>query len=113
MAGNVYSTYEKAKEMAEDRQRELETDIFICPCKYKSGKEFVLKTRDQVFGGYLYMLELPFRHHFKDKTNANREADIFTSKKGRPVYMKKKINIMNGYPVISYFYLTYKESCST
>jgi len=113
MAGNVYSTYELAKEMAEERQGELEQDIFICPCKYKSGKEFLLKTRCQVFGDYLYMLAIPFRHHYKLKANAISEADMFRSKKGRPVYVKTKRKTINGYDTILYYYLTYIEPCST
>ena len=113
MAGNVYSTYEMAKEMAEERQGELEQDIFICPSKYKSGNEFLLKTREQVFGDYLYMLAIPFRHHYKDKQNAIREADMFVSKKGRPVYVKPKYEIQNGYKMTIYHYLTYKEPCLT
>ena len=102
-----------AKEMAEERQGELEQDIFICPSRYKSGREFLLKTRGQVFGDYLYMLAIPFRHHYKNKANATREADMFRSKKGRPVYVKKKIKIINGYPFMDYYYLTYNEPCST
>jgi len=66
-----------------------------------------------VFGDYLYMLAIPFRHHYKNKANATREADMFRSKKGRPVYVKKKIKIINGYPFMDYYYLTYNEPCST
>jgi len=115
MANNVYSTYDLAKEMAQERQRELEQDIFICRSSYLSGEEFTLKTRDQLMkcSSYLYMLELPFRHHFKTKQSAEREADVFTSKKGRPVYVKKKTYEENGYIKTSHYYLTYKEPCLT
>lgn len=115
MANNVYSTYELAKKMAEERQRELEQDIFICESRYLSGKEFTLKTRDQLMkcSDFLYMLPLPFRHHFSTKKAAEREADVFASKKGRPVYVKKKTKIENGYEKILHYYLTYKEPCST
>ena len=113
MAGNVYSTYERAKEMSGERQSEIEQDVFICESNFLSGREFILKTRGQVFGYYLYMLELPFRHHFKDKANAYREADVFASKKGRPVYVNKKHKMVNGYDTILYYYLTYKEPCLT
>ena len=113
MAGNVYSTYELAREKAEERMKELEQDIFICCSKFASGQEFTLKTRNQVLGDYLYMLELPFRHRFQDKKNAEREASMFASKKGRPVYVKRRTETINGYVVTKHFYLTYKEPCLT
>lgn len=113
MTGNVYSTYELAKSKAEEKIKEEEQDIFICKSSYKSGTEFVLKTRDQLTcNTYLYMMSLPFRHHFTTKQNAEREASVFASKKGRPVYVKKKTEIQNGYTIIKYYYLTYQE-CST
>lgn len=113
MAGNVYSTYELAKKMAEERMDELEQDIFICKSIFKSGEEFTLKTRNELIGhkNYLYMVALSFRHKFRDKQNAEREADIFTSKKGLPTYVKKKTEIENGYVRIKYYYLTHKEPC--
>jgi len=112
MAGNVYSSYELAREKANERMKELETDIFICLCKYKSGQEFTLKTRYEIMGtNYLYMVALPFRYHFEEKANAIREADMFASKRGRPVYYDKKTAIESGYVVTKYYYLTYKEPC--
>ena len=113
MAGNVYSTYELAKEMAEERMRELEQDIFICRTKFKSGEEFTLKTRDEMMkcNSYLHVIGLPFRHRFKIKKNAEREASVFASKKGAPVYVKKKTYQEKGYTKTSHFYLTYVEPC--
>ena len=111
MAGNVYSTYELAKKMAEERMRELEQDIFICSSKYQSGREFTLKTRDQVFGDYLYAQMLPFIHHFKSKSNAEREAGVFASKIGKPVYFDKRTELVNGYNKIKHYYLTHVEPC--
>ena len=114
MAGNVYSTYELAREKAVERMTELETDIFICNCKFKSGQEFTLKTRHEIMGmNYLYMVGVPFRHHFKDKKNAEREASIFVSKSGKPVYVCKKTYEENGYIKTSHYYLTHKEPCLT
>ena len=113
MAGNFYSTYELAKSMAQERMRELEQDIFICHNKFLSGEEFTLKTRGQVFGDYLYMVSIPFRHRFKSKPNAKREASVFASKKGKPIYFDKKTEVENGYVKTRYYYLTYKEPCST
>ncbi len=113
MTGNVYSTYDLAKDKAPEKLGELEQDIFICKSKYLSGEEFTLKTRDELTcSTYLYMLALPFRHRFRNKDNARREAGVFASKKGRPVYVKKKIEKQNGYDIIKYHYLTYIE-CST
>ena len=112
MAGNVYSTYELAKKMAYERQAELEQDIYICHTKYKSGQEFLLKTEDDLTcGNYLHIVPIPFRFHYKSKPNAEREASKFASKKGRPVYVRTKSEIQNGYRKIKYYYLTYKE-CS-
>ena len=113
MAGNVYSNYELAREMANERMQELETDIFICRSQFKSGEEFTLKTRYEMgrCTNYIYHLELPFRFHFKNKKNADRESEVFASKKGRPVYFNRKTNIESGYVVTKYFYLTYKEPC--
>jgi hypothetical protein len=115
MVGNVYSTYEIAHKMSEEKMNELEQDIFICLTKYPSGQEFTLKTRNEIMSctDYVYQRSLPFRHHFATKANAEREASIFASKKGRPVYVRRKTDIQNGYIVTKYFYLTYKESCST
>jgi len=114
MAGNVYSTYEMAKEKAEERMKELETDIFICESRYLSGREFVLKTRDELkHNSYLYILMLPFRHRFMDKDNAKREASIYASRKGKPVYTDKKVVVEKGYEIIKYHYLTYREPCLT
>ena len=112
MTGNVWSTYDLAKSKAEEKMDELECDIFICHSNYLSGEEFTLKTREEVFGDYLYMVEIPFRHRFKTKPNADREAGIFATKKGRPVYVKKRRKIINGYNTIQHYYLTYIE-CST
>ena len=114
MAGNVYGTYELAKEKAHERMKELEQDIFICHTKYPSGQEFTLKTKSEVgCGDYLYMLQLPFRFKFSSKETADREASNFASKKGAPVYVKRKTAIENGYKKTLYFYLTYKEPCLT
>lgn len=115
MAGNVYSTYELAKKMAYERQRELEQDIFICKSNYQSGQEFTLKTKDEMMScnNYLHMLQLSFRHHFGRRANAEREADKFASKKGLPVYVKTKTKLIGGYDTILYYYLTHKEPCST
>jgi len=114
MVGNVYSTYDLAKEKAIDKMNELEQDVFICHSKYISGEEFTLKTRDELTcNNYLYMVEIPFRHRFKDKSNAQREASIFASKKGRPVYIKPRRKIISGYDIIQHYYLTYIEPCST
>ena len=84
MAGNVYSTYETAKEMAGERMKELEQDIFICKSKYKSGEEFTLKTIGEMMACnvHLHIIRLPFRHHFATRGNAEREASRFASKKG-------------------------------
>lgn len=113
MAGNVYSTYELAREMAHERMKELEQDIFICKSKFHSGEEFTLKTRGEMMkcNSYLHVISLPFRYHFTTKKNAQREASRFISEKGVPVYVDKKTEIVNGYVVTKYFYLTHKEPC--
>ncbi len=108
MAGNVYSTYGLAKKMAEERLKELESDIFICHSKYRSGEEFILKTRGEVFGDYLYMLQLPFNHHFKKRDNALRESKQFEEKLGKPVMIEKITYEENGYIKLSHYAL-----CST
>jgi len=113
MTGNVYSTYELAREKAHEKVKEIEQDVFICSCSYRSGKEFLLKTRSEVIGDYLHIVELPFRHKFRTKQNADREASKFASKKGRPVYVRQKRKIISGYDFIDYYYLTYIEPCST
>ena len=114
MAGNVYSTYELAKEKAVERMDELEQDIFICKTEYLSGTEFTLKTQSEMHcGSYLHVISLPFRHHFTTKANAEREASRFASRKGVPVYVLPKKELVNGYNKILYYYLTYKEPCST
>ena len=115
MAGNVYSTYELAKTMAQERMKELETDIFICKSAFQSGEEFTLKTIDEMMkcNTHLHVIGLPFRHRFKSKPNAEREASRLASRKGRPVYVKKKTEVENGYLKIKYYYLTYKEPCLT
>ena len=110
MAGNVYSTYELARKMANERMRELEQDIFICHTKFRSGEEFVLKTTDQVFGDYLYMLPLPLGYHFKDKKNAQREADKFKDKLNKNILVETITYEENGYTYISHYSL---KSCST
>lgn len=114
MTGNVYSTYELARDKAQEKLKELEQDIFICSCSYKSGKEFVLKIRDEMMNGadYLHMVKLPFKHHFKSKSNAEREAEIFASKKGVPIYVGKKTDLVKGYNNIAHYFLTKKEPCS-
>lgn len=110
MANNVYSDYETAKEMAEEKMKELECDIFICKSKFQSGEEFTLKTIDEMScSTYLHIISLPFRHHFVLKKNAEREASKFISKKGVSVYVNKKTEIVNGYVTIKYYYLTHKE----
>ena len=112
MTGNVYSTYVLAIDKAWDKMDELEQDVFICQSNFRSGQEFTLKTRCEVSGNYLYMVEVPFRHRFRTKANAEREAGVFATKKGRPVYVKKKRKVIKGYDMILHYYLTYKE-CST
>ena len=101
MAGNVYSTYPMAKTMAEERLKELEQDIFVCKSKYLSGEEFTLKKRDEITcGNYLYVLKLPFGFHFATKKNADREANRIADAENKPVWVDKKIEIKNGYPMI-------------
>lgn len=110
MAGNVYSTYELAKTMAQERMKELEQDIFICLCEFQSGNEFTLKIRGEMMngGGYLYMLKLPFSHRFKNKKNAEREAARFSKKLDKRVKPKRYTYEENGYNKFSHFSL-----CST
>ena len=110
MAGNVYSTYELAKEMAQERMKELEQDIFICSCKYKSGQEFVLKIRSEMMSGadYLYMLKIPFNHRFKNKHNVAREAERFSKELNNYVAIQRHTYEENGYNKFSHFTL-----CST
>ena len=110
MAGNVYSTYELAKDMAEERMVELEQDIFICHTKYRSGEEFVLKVKDEMMncGDYLYVQKLPFNHRFKKRDNALRELKRFEVKLNKPVMIEKHTYEENGYIKFSHFSL-----CST
>ena len=110
MAGNVYSTYELAKSMAQERMKELECDIFICPSNYKSGKEFILKVRGDMMdcATYLYMLELPFNHRFKNKHNVKREANRLSVKLDKKIIIKRHTFEENGYNKFSHFSL-----CST
>ena len=107
MAGNVYSTYDLAKVKAQERMIELEQDIFICSCEYKSGKEFVLKTRKEMMNGgsYLHIVLLPFNHKFKDKHNAVREADKFAKQLKKVVTIKRNTYEENGYSKFSHFSL--------
>ena len=107
MAGNVYSTYELAKEMAEERARELEQDIFICRTKFRSGEEFTLKTCNEMrsCNTYLHMVKLPFLHHFKTKTNAKREAEKFPQKHDIPPCAEPFIEVISGYPTILHYYI--------
>jgi len=114
MTGRIFSTYELAREKANDRLKDVEQDIFICSCCYRSGQEFILKTRDELVrnGDFLYHLRLPFKHRFKIKENAEREAEKFASNSGKPVYVRKKTTTENGYVKILYYYLTYKAPCS-
>lgn len=110
MAGNVYSTYELAKEMAQERMKELECDIFICLCEYPSGDEFTLNTQGDMMssGSYLYALKLPFNHKFKNKYNAAREAEKFTKELDTKVTIQRNTYEENGYNKFSHFTL-----CST
>lgn len=110
MTGSVYSTYELAKDMAEDRMKELEQDIFICHTKYRSGEEFVLKIRDEMMNcsSYLYMQKLPFNHRFKNKHNVAREAERFSKEMGNYIAIERHTYEENGYNKFSHFSL-----CST
>lgn len=107
MAGNVYSTYELAKESAEERMNELEQDIFICSCKYNSSTEFVLKTINDMMtnADYLYAQKLPITHHFKLKKNAIREAERFSEELNRYVAIQRHTYEENGYNKFSHFTL--------
>ena len=107
MVGNVYSTYELAREKAVDKMIEEEQDIFICRCTYKSGEEFILKTRRQMISGgdYLYVVKLPFDHMFKEERNAIREAGRFSQEKGRDITIQKHCFKENGYNKFSHFSL--------
>jgi len=107
MVGNVYSTYELAREKAIDKMIELEQDIFICRCTYKSGEEFILKTRRQMLSGgdYLYVVKLPFDHMFKEERNAIREAGRFSQEMGKDITIEKHITKINGYPFLSHYSL--------
>jgi len=107
MTGSVYSTYELARDMAEDKMDELEEDIFICSCNYKSGKEFVLKTRGQMMtgGDYLHMVKLPFNHRFRNKHNVAREAERFSKELNKYVSIHRHTYEENGYDKFSHFTL--------
>ena len=99
MAGNVYSEYWLAREKATERMDELEHDIFLCKIKYKSGTEFVLKTRGELMlgGDFEDFIELPFKHKFKIKENAIRESYKFTEKLGKNVNWDRVTIRENGY----------------
>lgn len=107
MAGNVYSTYDLAKEKAEERMKELETDIFICRTKFNSGEEYTLKTRDELIShaSFIYMVQLPFHHRFANRDNAIREASIFEKKMDRKVMIEKHTYEENGYNIFSHYSL--------
>ncbi len=47
-----------------------------------------------------------------NENRGEREAKVFASKKGKPVYVKKRTAIENGYIKIKHYFLTYKEPCS-
>lgn len=110
MVGNVYSDYDLAFEKAHDKMNELEQDIFICKCEYKSGTEFVLKTRKELVsnGNFIYHLRLPFGHHFKVRENADREAMRFQDIMGKHINVMKHTYLENGYTKLSHYSL-----CST
>jgi len=107
MAGNVYSTYELAKEKAEERMKELEQDIFICSSKFKSGEEFVLRPRSEMTtcNSYLHVIQIPFTFRFRDKLNALRESRVFEKKLGKPVMIERYTYEENGYNKFSHFQL--------
>ena len=107
MAGNVYSSYELAKIMAEERMKELETDIFICRSKFKSGEEFILRPRSEMAecNSYLHVIQLPFNFRFRDKLHALRESKVFEQKTGKPVMIERHTYEENGYNKFSHFQL--------
>ncbi len=107
MAKNVYTTYELAKDMAEERMNELEQDIFICSVNYPSGKEFILKTYSELMScaNWLYMVELPFKHQFNTKGNAVRESKRFAKKMDKEIEVEKITYEENGYNKFSHYTL--------
>ena len=107
MAGNVYSNYPLAKDMAEERMDELEQDVFICKVNYHSGNEFVLRTKDEMMrdGDFLYHQMLPFKHKFTFRDNALREAKKFAKKLKKRVLIDRVTYTEKGYEKISHHIL--------
>ena len=107
MAGNVYSNYSLAKNMAEERMGELEQDIFICKVNYHSGQEFVLRTKDEMMrlGDCLYHQQLPFRHKFNTWDNAVRESKKFRKKLKKKIRIDKITTEDKGYELFSHYAL--------
>ena len=107
--GDVYSCLDTAKDMAQDRIESLETDIYICEVCYKSGKEYVFKTRDEIKFGYLMCLQISINHKFLCKENAIREGGAMKKRLNkRFVFVDTIKQVDKGYETISHYKL-----CST
>ena len=106
---NTFSELETAVMAIPDFCKQEEQDVFVVHVKCKSGEEWSLRFRDQIFHEdspcIAYKYYLPFSHKFADRDNAQREADIWSERLDKEITLDRHVKVEKGYPVFSHYSL--------
>ena len=106
---NTFSELENAVKAIPDFCRQEEQDVFVVHVKCKSCEEWSLRLRNQIFDEdspcIAHKYYLPINHRFKDRENAQREADIWSQRLGKYVGLERHIKTEKGYKIFSHYSL--------
>ena len=105
----THESLDSAKEAIPDFCKRYEQDIFVYHVKYQFGEEFSLRTRDQVMNEdspcIVHKFFLPITHHFSDRDNVLREADVWQDRLDKNITIDRHCCTEKGYKVFSHYTL--------
>ena len=86
-----------------------EQDCFVYHVMYPFDEEYSLRTRDQIMSEesirIIHKFYLPITHHFSDRDNVLREADIWHERLGKSVTIDRHFCTEKGYKNFSHYTL--------
>ena len=105
----TYESLDSAKDAIPDFCKKHEQDIFVYRVDYPFGDEYSLRTRDQVMSeespNVVHKFYLPITHHFSDRDNVLREANIWQERLHQNVTIDRETRTEKGYKVFSHYTL--------
>ncbi len=106
---NTHESLDSAKQAIPNFCKMYEQDIFVYHVKYQFGEEYSLRTRDQVMSEespwIVHKFYLPITHHFSDRDNVLREANVWQDRLSKNVTIDRHCCTEKGYKVFSHYTL--------